>query len=186
MIRILLRTVADKPWLRLLALAFLISSIGNGITWIVVFSELIRLSAPVASLALAYVLSTVPGLLGSSNRLSIGCLAIFLLCYGLLPFSPSPYLALALVFVAHVFSNVVFSLAVYTLLRSFDQQQVPTAIARSYRLQMAISALVSIGAGYCSDAIGVTGSLYLFSGTGFVLIVALLVIGKAGIRPARA
>lgn len=404
MIRILLRTVADKPWLRLLALAFLISSIGNGITWIVVFSELIRLSAPVASLALAYVLSTVPGLLGSiagerfcqhlspftililgeglgliglaapfyavamdsipllliaqaigafttgmtfpalskifktglaedelpvattlesiifagnvlcgiglglaligymsaayllvidllsfaaavlilgrakthfsahfvnhirsvsplrwqtlnhsqrramlllpllaaagapamallpglaprglsgspeqtialallftrslgqligplllnparfeknssSNGLSIGCLAIFLLCYGLLPFSPSPYLALALVFVAHVFSNVVFSLAVYTLLRSFDQQQVPTAIARSYRLQMAISALVSIGAGYCSDAIGVTGSLYLFSGTGFVLIVALLVIGKACIRPARA
>lgn len=65
MIRILLQTMANKPWLRPLALAFLISSIGNGITWIVVFGELIRLSAPVASLALAYVLSTVPGLLGS-------------------------------------------------------------------------------------------------------------------------
>ncbi|MEB7598701.1 MFS transporter [Raoultella terrigena] len=405
MIRILLQTMANKPWLRLLALAFLISSIGNGITWIVVFGELIRLSAPVASLALAYVLSTVPGLLGSiagerfcqrlspftililgeglgliglavpfyavaidsiplllmaqaigafttgmtfpalsqlfktglseeelpvattleslifagnvlcgiglglvlrgymsathlllidllsfaaalillgrakrrvgapfvehvrslsslrwqtlthsqrramlilpllaaagapamallpglapgalssgspeqttalallftrslgqlvgplllnparfeknssSNGLQIGCLAIFLLCYGLIPFATWPAVALALVFVAHIFSNVVFSLAVYALLKNFERQQVPAAIARSYRRQMAVSAIVSLGAGYCAEAIGAAGSLYLFSGTGFVLSVALLAIGKASIKPERA
>lgn len=397
--------MANKPWLRLLALAFLISSIGNGITWIVVFGELIRLSAPVASLALAYVLSTVPGLLGSiagerfcqrlspftililgeglgliglavpfyavaidsiplllmaqaigafttgmtfpalsqlfktglseeelpvattleslifagnvlcgiglglvlrgymsathlllidllsfaaalvllgrakrrvgapfvehvrslsslrwqtlthtqrramlllpllaaagapamallpglapgalssgspeqttalallftrslgqlvgplllnparfeknssSNGLQIGCLAIFLLCYGLIPFATWPAVALALVFVAHIFSNVVFSLAVYALLKNFERQQVPAAIARSYRRQMAVSAIVSLGAGYCAEAIGAAGSLYLFSGTGFVLSVALLAIGKASIKPERA
>ncbi|WJV41112.1 hypothetical protein QVN03_11625 [Raoultella terrigena] len=405
MIRILLQTMANKPWLRLLALAFLISSIGNGITWIVVFGELIRLSAPVASLALAYVLSTVPGLLGSiagerfcqrlspftililgeglgliglavpfyavaidsiplllmaqaigafttgmtfpalsqlfktglseeelpvattleslifagnvlcgiglglvlrgymsathlllidllsfaaalillgrakrrvgapfvehvrslsslrwqtlthsqrramlllpllaaagapamallpglapgalssgspeqttalallftrslgqlvgplllnparfeknssNNGLQIGCLAIFLLCYGLIPFATWPAVALALVFVAHIFSNVVFSLAVYALLRNFERQQVPAAIARSYRRQMAVSAIVSLGAGYCAEAIGAAGSLYLFSGTGFILSVALLAIGKASIKPERA
>ncbi|MGS4820423.1 hypothetical protein ACN4GA_15555 [Raoultella terrigena] len=405
MIRILLQTMANKPWLRLLALAFLISSIGNGITWIVVFGELIRLSAPVASLALAYVLSTVPGLLGSiagerfcqrlspftililgeglgliglavpfyavaidsiplllmaqaigafttgmtfpalsqlfktglseeelpvattleslifagnvlcgiglglvlrgymsathlllidllsfaaalillgrakrrvgapfvehvrslsslrwqtlthsqrramlllpllaaagapamallpglapgalssgspeqttalallftrslgqlvgplllnparfeknssSNGLQIGCLAIFLLCYGLIPFATWPAVALALVFVAHIFSNVVFSLAVYALLKNFERQQVPAAIARSYRRQMAVSAIVSLGAGYCAEAIGAAGSLYLFSGTGFILSVALLAIGKASIKPERA
>lgn len=397
--------MANKPWLRLLALAFLISSIGNGITWIVVFGELIRLSAPVASLALAYVLSTVPGLLGSiagerfcqrlspftililgeglgliglavpfyavaidsiplllmaqaigafttgmtfpalsqlfktglseeelpvattlkslifagnvlcgiglglvlrgymsathlllidllsfaaalillgrakrrvgapfvehvrslsslrwqtlthsqrramlllpllaaagapamallpglapgalssgspeqttalallftrslgqlvgplllnparfeknssSNGLQIGCLAIFLLCYGLIPFAPWPAVVLALVFVAHIFSNVVFSLAVYALLKNFERQQVPAAIARSYRRQMAVSAIVSLGAGYCAEAIGAAGSLYLFSGTGFILSVALLAIGKASIKPERA
>ncbi|MCS4271139.1 MULTISPECIES: hypothetical protein [Raoultella] len=405
MIRILLQTMANKPWLRLLALAFLISSIGNGITWIVVFGELIRLSTPVASLAVAYVLSTVPGLLGSivgerfcqrlspftililgeglgliglavpfyavaidsiplllmaqaigafttgmtfpalsqlfktglseeelpvattleslifasnvlcgiglglvlrgymsathlllidllsfaaalillgrakrrvgapfvehvrslsslrwqtlthsqrramlllpllaaagapamallpglapgalssgspeqttalallftrslgqlvgplllnparfeknssSNGLQIGCLTIFLLCYGLIPFAPWPAAALALVFVAHIFSNVVFSLAVYALLRNFERQQVPAAIARSYRRQMAVSAIVSLGAGYCAEAIGAAGSLYLFSGTGFILSVALLAIGKASIKPERA
>ncbi|GEC68971.1 hypothetical protein RTE01_36060 [Raoultella terrigena] len=405
MIRILLQTMANKPWLRLLALAFLISSIGNGITWIVVFGELIRLSAPVASLALAYVLSTVPGLLGSiagerfcqrlspftililgeglgliglavpfyavaidsiplllmaqaigafttgmtfpalsqlfktglseeelpvattleslifagnvlcgiglglvlrgymsathlllidllsfaaalillgrakrrvgapfvehvrslsslrwqtlthsqrhamlllpllaaagapamallpglapgalssgspeqttalallftrslgqlvgplllnparfeknssSNGLQIGCLAIFLLCYGLIPFATWPAVALVLVFVAHIFSNVVFSLAVYALLKNFERQQVPAAIARSYRRQMAVSAIVSLGAGYCAEAIGAAGSLYLFSGTGFILSVALLAIGKASIKPERA
>ncbi len=397
--------MANKPWLRLLALAFLISSIGNGITWIVVFGELIRLSAPVASLALAYVLSTVPGLLGSiagerfcqrlspftililgeglgliglavpfyavaidsiplllmaqaigafttgmtfpalsqlfktglseeelpvattleslifagnvlcgiglglvlrgymsathlllidllsfaaalillgrakrrvgapfvehvrslsslrwqtlthsqrhamlllpllaaagapamallpglapgalssgspeqttalallftrslgqlvgplllnparfeknssSNGLQIGCLAIFLLCYGLIPFATWPAVALVLVFVAHIFSNVVFSLAVYALLKNFERQQVPAAIARSYRRQMAVSAIVSLGAGYCAEAIGAAGSLYLFSGTGFILSVALLAIGKASIKPERA
>ncbi|HCR57213.1 MAG TPA: hypothetical protein DIW62_05745, partial [Raoultella sp.] len=122
----------------------------------------------------------------SSNGLQIGCLAIFLLCYGLIPFAPWPAVALALVFVAHIFSNVVFSLAVYALLRNFERQQVPAAIARSYRRQMAVSAIVSLGAGYCAEAIGAAGSLYLFSGTGFILSVALLAIGKASIKPERA
>ena len=60
-----MNALAGKPWLMLLGISFIISSVGNGITYIVVFSELIRLAAPTTSLALAYVLSTVPGLIGS-------------------------------------------------------------------------------------------------------------------------
>lgn len=65
MIRALMNALVGKPWLMLLGISFIISSVGNGITYIVVFSELIRLAAPTTSLALAYVLSTVPGLIGS-------------------------------------------------------------------------------------------------------------------------
>ncbi|NDL00801.1 hypothetical protein [Photorhabdus bodei] len=114
----------------------------------------------------------------NSNALLIGCLFAFITCYGLVPFSSSTYLALLLVFIAHVFSNVVFSLAVYTVLKKFDENHVPAAMAKSYRLQMLITAVVSIGAGYCSQYIGVVYALYAFSGTGFMLIVMLLIAGK--------
>lgn len=52
-IKALLQALSGKPWLLLPGLSFMVSSVGNGITYIVVFSELIRLSAPVTSLALA-------------------------------------------------------------------------------------------------------------------------------------
>lgn len=65
MLKALYQALADKPWLLLLGFSFVVSSIGNGITYIVIFSELIRLAAPTTSLTLAYVLSTVPGLIGS-------------------------------------------------------------------------------------------------------------------------
>lgn len=50
MIRALMNALAGKPWLMLLGISFIISSVGNGITYIVVFSELIRLAAPTTSL----------------------------------------------------------------------------------------------------------------------------------------
>ena len=74
---------------------------------------------------------------------------------------------------AHLFSNVVFSLAIYTILKKFDEVHISAAMAKSYRLQMMVTALVSIGAGYSAQYCGVVYSLYLFSGTGFVLIVML-------------
>lgn len=108
-----------------------------------------------------------------SNVLMVSCLFAFITCYGLVPFSPSKYLALAFIFMAHLFSNVVFSLAIYTILKKFDEVHISAAMAKSYRLQMMVTALVSIGAGYSAQYFGVVYSLYLFSGTGFVLIVML-------------
>ena len=99
-------------------------------------------------------------------------------CYGLIPFSTSSYLALALVFIAHIFSNVVFSLAVYSVLKKFDENHVAAAMAKSYRWQMMITAIVSIGAGYSSDYLGVIYALYAFSGSGFLLIVIFSFVEK--------
>lgn len=65
MLRVLLRALRCHRWLCWMAIGFLLSSLGNGFTFIIVFGELLRLEAPVSSLALAYMLSTLPGWFGS-------------------------------------------------------------------------------------------------------------------------
>lgn len=122
----------------------------------------------------------------NNNGLLLGCLFIFVTCYGLIPFSTSSYLALMLVFIAHIFSNVVFSLAVYSVLKKFDENHVAAAMAKSYRWQMLITAVVSIGAGYSSDYLGVIYALYAFSGTGFLLIVIFSFVEKYIAQKSRA
>lgn len=110
----------------------------------------------------------------SNNNIKIiFSLFIFILCYGLLPIFPSVFAAVVLVIIAHIFSNVVFSLAVYSVLRHFDETQVAGAIAKSYRLQMLVTALISVSAGYCAQYFGVTYALYVFSGSGFLLVCLL-------------
>lgn len=52
-------------WLRLLACAFIFSSLGNGLTQVVVFGLLLAWSAPPALLTLAFLFATVPGFIGS-------------------------------------------------------------------------------------------------------------------------
>lgn len=52
-------------WLRLLACAFIFSSLGNGLTQVVVFGLLLAWSAPPALLTLAFLFATVPGFFGS-------------------------------------------------------------------------------------------------------------------------
>jgi len=52
-------------WLRILFSAFALSTVGSGLTFVVVFAELIALQASPSSLALAFVLSTVPGIFGT-------------------------------------------------------------------------------------------------------------------------
>ncbi|WP_018151194.1 hypothetical protein [Leeia oryzae] len=109
-----------------------------------------------------------------SNKLIFGCLALFLGCYMLVPYSDSAILALILIFLAHVASNVVFALAIYSVLANFEEQQVTAASAKSYRLQMIVSSMAPLGAGLLADQIGPALALYSFSGVGFVVVGALL------------
>ncbi|VEB96563.1 H+ Antiporter protein [Cedecea lapagei] len=62
MILLLLRALRQHRWLTLLWLALLFSSIGNGLTYVLVFSQLLNSHASPTWLALAYVLSLAPGL----------------------------------------------------------------------------------------------------------------------------
>ncbi|WP_370932031.1 MFS transporter [Bartonella sp. DGB1] len=52
-------------WLRTLILAFIFSSIGAGLTSVMVFGELIKLNANPSSFTLAFMLSITPGFIGS-------------------------------------------------------------------------------------------------------------------------
>lgn len=61
----LLRALRSHPWLRLLAYAFVLSSLGNGLTQVVVFGQLLRWQASPTMLTLAWLFATLPGFLGS-------------------------------------------------------------------------------------------------------------------------
>lgn len=61
----LIEALRCHRWLRLLACAFIFSSLGNGLTQVVVFGLLLAWSAPPALLTLAFLFATVPGFFGS-------------------------------------------------------------------------------------------------------------------------
>ena len=56
----LIQALRCHRWLRLLACAFIFSSLGNGLTQVVVFGLLLAWSAPPALLTLAWVTTALP------------------------------------------------------------------------------------------------------------------------------
>ncbi|MRS17390.1 MFS transporter [Enterobacteriaceae bacterium RIT691] len=77
----LLRALRSHAWLRLMALAFIISSLGNGLTQVVVFGQLLRWHVSPTVLTFAWFLATVPGFVGSllGEKLCRLCSPLFLL-----------------------------------------------------------------------------------------------------------
>jgi len=61
----LVRALRTHRWLRLLLCAFVLSSVGNGLTQVLVFGQLLRWHASPSTLTLAYLLATLPGFVGS-------------------------------------------------------------------------------------------------------------------------
>lgn len=61
----LMRALRVHRWLRLLLGAFVLSSLGNGLTQVLVFGLLLDWKASPSTLTLAYMLATLPGFLGS-------------------------------------------------------------------------------------------------------------------------
>lgn len=61
----LVRALRMHRWLRLLLCAFVLSSLGNGLTQVLVFGQLLRWHASPSTLTLAYLLATLPGFVGS-------------------------------------------------------------------------------------------------------------------------
>jgi hypothetical protein len=61
----LVRALRAHRWLRLLLCAFVLSSLGNGLTQVLVFGQLLRWHASPSTLTLAYLLATLPGFVGS-------------------------------------------------------------------------------------------------------------------------
>lgn len=62
---VLIRALRTHSWLRLLLCAFVLSSLGNGLTQVLVFGQLLRWHASPSTLTLAYLLATLPGFVGS-------------------------------------------------------------------------------------------------------------------------
>lgn len=108
--------------------------------------------------------------LGHPNRaLMLACLAGFSTCYLAVAWQPWPALAWALVFLAHLLSNVVFSLGWHGLLLAFDAQHAAAASARSYRAQVLVAAGTSLLAGWLAGHAGTAPALLACSLAGWLL-----------------
>ena len=61
----LIRALRSHDWLRFLGFAYILSSLGNGLTQVIVFGQLLHWQASPATLTIVYMLSMLPSFLGS-------------------------------------------------------------------------------------------------------------------------
>jgi len=61
----LFRALRSHDWLRFLGFAYILSSLGNGITQVIVFGQLLHWQASPATLTMVYMLSMLPSFMGS-------------------------------------------------------------------------------------------------------------------------
>lgn len=108
----------------------------------------------------------------------IACMTAFVVFYLFVPLTPFLSISLILVFSAHVFSNIIYSLGWYSLLTNFDTAQVAAASANSYRKQIIVGAVISMMAGVLADRVGSTLALVICSITGLVLSTLLILYVK--------
>nr|WP_159466153.1 MFS transporter [Scandinavium goeteborgense] len=156
----LLRALRGHVWLRLLALAFILSSLGNGLTQVVVFGQLLRWQASPTTLTLAWLLATMPGFLGSliGERLCrtypplrlliccelLGLLALILPLQGLRHHSIP--LLLAVQSVEALLAGMSWPALALTFKRGLSAQELPAATAME-NLIFASQVLLGTGVG---------------------------------------
>lgn len=61
----LIRALRSHRWLRFLGCAYILSSLGNGLTQVIILGQLLHWQASPATLTLVYMLSMLPGFIGS-------------------------------------------------------------------------------------------------------------------------
>lgn len=156
----LLRALRGHVWLRLLACAFVLSSLGNGLTQVVVFGQLLRWQASPTTLTLAWLLATVPGFLGSlaGERLCrthpplrlllfcevIGLLALVLPLQGLRHHNLS--LLLAVQSVEALLGGMAWPALALTFKRGLHAEELPAATAMENMI-FASQVLLGMGVG---------------------------------------
>lgn len=77
-----------------------------------------------------------------SPALIIGCMAVFLLCYIVVPMVPLLGLAFVLVLMAHVFSDIVHTMGFYALLAEFSQDQIGSAVVNTSRKALIVNPII--------------------------------------------
>lgn len=139
----LICALRSHRWLRLLGCAFILTSLGNGLTQVVVFGQLLRWQASPATLTLAYMLATLPGFLGSiwgeklCRKISplhirilcelLGVLALIMPLYGVLTHSiPS---LLAVQSAEALFSGTSYPALALLFKRGLSTEELPAATA---------------------------------------------------------
>jgi hypothetical protein len=97
-------------------------------------------------------------------------LTLFISCYMLVALTDKQWLAMLLIILAHIFTNIVYVLATLTIMRTFPTAQTGMAMAKSWRIQLIITLILPVLAGLAADRYDPALVLYLFSGGGLILV----------------
>lgn len=101
-------------------------------------------------------------------------LALFICCYALVSITDRQWLAMLLIVMAHIFTNIVYVLATLNIMRTFPVALTGRAMAKSWRLQLIITLILPVAAGFAADNFDPAWVLYLSSGSGFMVMICML------------
>ncbi|OAT24946.1 hypothetical protein M976_04105 [Buttiauxella ferragutiae ATCC 51602] len=110
---------------------------------------------------------------GKLNVLIIS-LALFICCYALVSITDKQWLAMLLIVMAHIFTNIVYVLATLNIMQSFPASVTGRAMAKAWRVQLIITLILPVIAGFAADTFDPAWVLYLSSGGGFVVLICVL------------
>lgn len=188
-----MRALRSHHWLRLLGCAFILSSLGNGLTQVVVFGQLLRWQASPATLTLAYMLAMLPGFLGSlwgeslCRKISplkililaevLGLLALVFPLYGLISHNIPALLAVQSA--EALFTGMSYPALTLMFKRGLRSDELPAATAME-TLIFASQVLLGTGLGVLLFDVLSPLSLLALDGLSFVASAGLL-IGTAAV-----
>jgi len=193
----LIGALRSHRWLRLLGFAYLLSSLGNGLTQIIIFGQLLHWQASPATLTMVYMLSMLPSFIGSiwgemlckkmsPLRILIfteisGLLVLVFPLYGLLHHSIP---ALLVVQCAEaLFSGISYPALALLFKRGLRPDELPAATAME---TLIFASQVLLGTSLGVVLFGLIDSLHLLAidALSFAASVALLMISGAFFREA--
>lgn len=102
-------------------------------------------------------------------------LALFICCYALVSITDKQWLAMLLIVIAHIFTNIVYVLATLNIMQTFPASITGRAMAKAWRFQLIITLILPVIAGFAADIYDPAWVLYLSSGGGFAVMICMLV-----------
>lgn len=111
----------------------------------------------------------------AKNRLLLTCMSVFLLAYGVIPFvSGGAVVALGMVFIAHLASNIVFAAGTFGVLSSFHAMQIASASGKAWRWQTISASLFTGIAALATISLGAIQTLYVVSASALMLVALIM------------
>ena len=101
-------------------------------------------------------------------------LALFICCYALVSVTHNQGIAMLLIVAAHIFTNIVYVLATLNIMRNFPASLTGSAMAKSWRLQLVITLILPVIAGFAADKYDPAWVLYVCAGGGFAVMIVVL------------
>ncbi|NIY47179.1 MFS transporter [Cedecea colo] len=109
-------------------------------------------------------------------------LALFICCYALVSITHSQGMAMLLIVAAHIFTNIVYVLATLNIMRTFPAAVTGMAMAKSWRLQLAITLFLPVIAGLAADHYDPAWVLCICAGGGLAAVMIMLAVNRFSTR----